>query len=192
MTEAAKELTKEVTEAAAREELTTEEIRRVGVNGWLAAPTAAPTKARITPQRKTDRPGLCETPKAFGIMCMSRKDQCKHDIQCPDSCKCCLVGECGRLCVKPKPTSDDSKEPIKSGNSKKSKEEKEEKVGTKEEVVEQGSKTQPREAVQTTSEATSKTPKDVDKVNTEEDKKKGSDKGTPTETTAAVNKDSTV
>ncbi|XP_063885397.1 uncharacterized protein LOC135113742 isoform X2 [Scylla paramamosain] len=84
-----------------REEEEEEEERRVGVNGWLAAPTQAP--ATSSPQTEApEKPGLCESPKGYGIRCMTRMDQCKHDQGCPSATKCCIVEECGKMCVKPK------------------------------------------------------------------------------------------
>ncbi|KAK4315225.1 hypothetical protein Pmani_013531 [Petrolisthes manimaculis] len=100
--------TETVTESA------TPEVREVGVNGWLAAPTQAPASplARTEPPPIPDKPGLCEAPKGFGVKCMTRMDQCSLDHHCPGATKCCMVGECGYLCVKPKPTSE-AKQPVK-------------------------------------------------------------------------------
>ncbi|XP_037788833.1 uncharacterized protein LOC119584344 isoform X2 [Penaeus monodon] len=78
---------------------------QVGVDGWLASPkrtTQPAIEARTEPPSKADKPGSCDTPKGFGIKCMTRLDQCMKDHECPGSTKCCMVGECGYLCVKPK------------------------------------------------------------------------------------------
>lgn len=90
-------------------------MREVGVNGWLAAPTLAPASplARTEAPPKPDKAGLCETAKGFGVKCMTRVDQCMVDHECPGATKCCMVGECGYLCVKPKPTSTEAKQPTK-------------------------------------------------------------------------------
>ncbi|XP_042215466.1 uncharacterized protein LOC121861637 [Homarus americanus] len=139
-----KTTTESVTEAAteAVTDPVTEEIRRAGVNGWLAAPTPAPSKSRTTPTTKADKPGLCETPKGFGIKCMSGLDQCKEDGQCPGSTKCCMVGECGKLCVKPKPTSTEAKEPTKESEKNEAKKNKEAKENTSEKLEEEETETQ--------------------------------------------------
>ncbi|XP_045604540.2 probable serine/threonine-protein kinase DDB_G0275165 [Procambarus clarkii] len=211
---AAKEVTDGVTEEATKD--VTEEIRRVGVNGWLAAPTAAPLKSRTSPPRKADRPGHCETPKGFGIKCKSGTDQCKYDDQCPNSTKCCMVDQCGRLCVTPKPTSDEAKEPTKDGEktgAKKNKEEEKKEVevneGGGDKVSEKGGNGESREAVDTkavTSEAPFEPVREVSKkteenvavkdktVKTVDSKKKeGTEENTPRETsTAAMTEDSAV
>ncbi|KAK3872477.1 hypothetical protein Pcinc_022450 [Petrolisthes cinctipes] len=103
------------TETETVTEPVTQEVREVGVNGWLAAPTQAPASplARTEPPPIPDKPGLCEAPKGFGVKCMSRMDQCSLDHHCPGATKCCMVGECGYLCVKPKPTSNEAKQPVK-------------------------------------------------------------------------------
>ncbi|XP_050715755.1 integumentary mucin C.1-like [Eriocheir sinensis] len=117
---ATEEVKKREEEAAEKEE--EEEERRVGVNGWLAAPTQSPSTSTQAPP-KQDKPGICESPKGFGIKCMTRMDQCQDDHTCPGGTKCCLVGECGLLCVKPKPTSTDTAKVVTKEGTKKNKKE---------------------------------------------------------------------
>ncbi|XP_064120649.1 putative autophagy-related protein 11 [Macrobrachium nipponense] len=57
--------------------------------------------------------------RAFGIKCAVRFDQCASDGECPGTTKCCMVGDCGYLCVKPKPVSTGPKEVTKEVPNKK-------------------------------------------------------------------------
>ncbi|XP_066976561.1 neurofilament medium polypeptide-like isoform X2 [Macrobrachium rosenbergii] len=99
------------------------EVREAGVNGWLSEPTPAPDNtpsiSRTEPPSKNDKHGSCDTPKGFGIKCAVRFDQCTSDGDCPGTTKCCMVGDCGYLCVKPKPVSTGPKEVTKEVPNKK-------------------------------------------------------------------------
>ncbi|ROT81958.1 hypothetical protein C7M84_024868, partial [Penaeus vannamei] len=62
---------------------------QVGVDGWLASPkrtTQPAIEARTEPPSKADKPGSCDTPKGFGIKCMTRLDQCTKDTN-----QCCMA-----------------------------------------------------------------------------------------------------
>jgi len=98
------------------------------LRGWLTAPTQAPRKINLESREgslplKKAKPGFCGSPKTYGIKCMMRLDQCKEDHQCPGVSKCCMVGVCGYLCVKPKPTEELVKEDVKPEIKKKDKKE---------------------------------------------------------------------
>ncbi|XP_076038809.1 uncharacterized protein LOC143024003 [Oratosquilla oratoria] len=83
-----------------------------GEGGWLTAPTTAAPKPKTTPKVKPDKPGVCGPPKSYGIMCSQPLDQCKRDGDCPGLSKCCMIGECGYLCVSPKTKGDVEEKPV--------------------------------------------------------------------------------
>ncbi|CAL4113718.1 unnamed protein product [Meganyctiphanes norvegica] len=93
--------------------------------GWLRAPTERPAikveSRESLAAPKKPKPGFCGSPKNYGIKCMQRLDQCKEDHQCPGDSKCCMIGICGYLCVKPKATEELTKEEVKVDLKKKDK-----------------------------------------------------------------------
>lgn len=81
------------------------------LEGWLSYPTEAPsvTTAKYTPTIPNNKAGTCGSSHGYGIKCRERMDQCSNDSHCPGATRCCMVGDCGYLCVKPKATSESEK-----------------------------------------------------------------------------------
>lgn len=78
------------------------------LEGWLSQPTEAPTRPK-RPQSgglkrnpvPTKKSGVCGNAVDYGIQCKGRMDQCENDSHCPGTTRCCMVGDCGNLCIKP-------------------------------------------------------------------------------------------
>ncbi|XP_018020963.1 uncharacterized protein LOC108677272 [Hyalella azteca] len=80
------------------------------LEGWVSYPTEATVVAstKQTPEA-TSKAGACGGIQSYGISCAVRMDQCTRDAHCPGTTLCCMVGQCGYMCVNPKPPSDAKK-----------------------------------------------------------------------------------
>ncbi|RXG59159.1 hypothetical protein Avbf_17478 [Armadillidium vulgare] len=71
--------------------------------GWLQNPKREVTTTTHNPiDNNLVKDGFCGNKHDYGIRCGKRMDQCKRDSNCPGVTKCCLVSDCGFLCVRPK------------------------------------------------------------------------------------------
>ncbi|KAB7498875.1 hypothetical protein Anas_12996, partial [Armadillidium nasatum] len=71
--------------------------------GWLQNPKREVSTTTHNPiDNNLVKDGFCGNKHDYGIRCGKRMDQCKKDSNCPGVTKCCLVSDCGFLCVRPK------------------------------------------------------------------------------------------
>ncbi|KAF2368893.1 WAP-type 'four-disulfide core' domain [Trinorchestia longiramus] len=79
------------------------------LDGWVSHPTEASVAATTKLAPVADKAGQCGSTFSYGIKCAVRMDQCSEHVHCPGDTRCCMVAECGYMCVKPKAKSDGNK-----------------------------------------------------------------------------------
>merc|ERR1719369_1084280 len=74
----------------------------VSLEGWVSYPTPRPhTRLSVNRPPRSGKAGVCGTPASYGIVCVQHSDQCSTDAHCPGPTLCCLVAQCGHMCVTP-------------------------------------------------------------------------------------------